>query len=181
MTPETAVLLQRAAARRLILEGLLDSIPPDSWERQAPGDAWSARSHLAHLATIDELVLPIVRQASDGNPVLWLGGPEPGDLELKRTAALVSVAGASTAQLRAAMSATRETVARAVGSLPQHALERLVRMARTEDGWSVPAAWPLRTYLAGWAEHDGVHEEAIRRAMTAPPDFSTVALIRGRG
>jgi hypothetical protein len=159
---------------------LLDSIPATYLERQAPDDRWSARNHLQHLATIDDLVLPLVQQAGAGNAVLWLAGPEPGDLERQRTAATDSVARASTDELRARMLVSREAVAGAVSRLPQLALERLVLTAGTEDGWSTPTEWSLRTYLAGWAEHDTVHEVAIRRAITAPPDLATVALMRRR-
>ena len=164
----------------MMLEGLLDSIPATYWERQASDDAWSARDHLRHLATIDDLVLPLVQNACAGCAVMWLAGPEPGDPERQRMAAMDSVAGASTAELRARMSASREAVTGAVSQLPHDALERLVRMASSANSRGRLQEWPLRTYLAGWAEHDTVHEGAIRRAMTAPPDLSAVALVRQR-
>jgi len=180
MNPEIAVLLQRAAGRRILLEGLLDSIPAAYWERQAPGDTWPAIDHLRHLATVDDLVLPIVQQAAGGRGSVWLGGRKPTDLGQKREAAMNRVAGMSITGLRSRVRSSREAVAVVVGRLPTSSLDCVVRAAASDDGWSAPPEWPLRAYLAGWAEHDTIHGEAIRRAITSPPDLAAVALVRRR-
>lgn len=46
MIPEVAVIARRAAARRAMLDGLLDAIPPSFWEYCAPEDAWTVRNHV---------------------------------------------------------------------------------------------------------------------------------------
>jgi hypothetical protein len=63
-------------------------------------------------------------------------------------------------------------------SLPQ--LEAGIRIAGVTDRWGAPRRWTLREYLEAWTRHDPEHEESIRRAISTPPDLSTVVLTQRR-
>jgi hypothetical protein len=62
---------------------------------------------------------------------------------------------------------------------PWH-LETLLFVPGMANSWGEPFRLSLREYLAAWPSHDSEHEAAMRRAITAPPDMSAVALTRRR-
>jgi len=182
--PEVRTLVERAAARRHMLEGLNESIPEEFWARQAPDDDWPALDHLRHVATIDGMVVELVQAAERPGEALWVGGTrDAAELEGRRLALMEAVAGQSVEELGETMRASREGAVEAVLALPQGALDREVRVAGVLTPWGKPHAFSLRAYLGAWAGHDGEHEAAIRRAIETPPDFTTLTLAarRGRG
>lgn len=181
MIPEVAVIARRAAARRAMLDGLLDAIPTSYWEQRAPGDAWSVRNHLEHVATADRPLLALLEEARRGTGEAWLGGPEPGAFLRARDEAMTEVSALPIGDLRDLLCASRAAVETALATLPFAACECAVRVAGAEDRWGMPVAWPLRTYLASWAGHDGLHEAAIRNAITSPPDLVTIMQARRGG
>lgn len=178
MTPEIAVIVQRASARRQVLEGLLDALPGEYWEQRAPGDSWSVRNHVEHLATVDRPLVSLLEDAHRGATECWLGGPGAGALLDAREAGMVALAGVEARELRLLLRRERAAVESALAALPPSACDCTVRIAGAIGSGGEPAAWPLRTYLASWAEHDGLHEAAIRVAIAAPPDLATVMLLR---
>src|SRR5512141_1099719 len=76
MLAEVRVLLERSAARRLTLEGLLDALPADYWDRAAAGEAWSIRQHVGHLAGADEMMSELVEDVLSGAASAWVGRTE---------------------------------------------------------------------------------------------------------
>lgn len=179
MLPEVRVLLERAQRRRHAIEDLLRSAPASFWQRVAEGDAWSARAHVAHLATMDAPMVRLTQRAVAGERAAWLWDAEdPVVLEAARRHAMAALADSSADELSEALSEARATLVPALAALLPEGLEMLVMVAGASDGWGTPRSWPLRTYLAHWAEHDAIHEAAIRAAFTTPPDLSAVALTR---
>jgi hypothetical protein len=70
-----------------------------------------------------------------------------------------------------------------VGTVARLGLEALGREIRlpARDAWSPPGAISVRAYLAQWAEHDALHEGAIRRAIAnqpGPGDLAAAAFAR---
>lgn len=178
MIPEVAVIARRAAARRAMLDGLLDAIPPSFWEYCAPEDAWTVRNHVEHVATADRPLLALLEEARWGTGEAWLGGPEPGAFLRERDEAMTEVSALTIGDLRELLRVSRAAVEAALATLPFAACECMVRVAGTEDRWGMPVEWTLRTYLASWAAHDGLHEAAIRTAITSPPNL--VAIMQAR-
>ena len=178
MLPEIRVLIERAEMRRAALEGLLEAVPGDYWDRRAPEDEWSAVEHLRHVATVDDLLVSLLREVESGLDEVWLAGGAPsGD---DRIAAMRSVEGLSVEELAGRMRGARQRAARQVGRLGQVALETAVIMPGAVDAWGMPVRWPLRRYLVAWVEHDDVHGTAIRRAISTPPDLSTIMVTQRR-
>lgn len=175
--PEIRTLVERAAARRQVLEGLIESVPDDYWERQA-GDAWTALDHLRHVATVDAMLVELLEAAQESNEELWAGNTnDVAMLEARRVALMDRVREQPVETLVETMRESREGAVAAALQMPAAALDREVRVA------GAPQPLPLRTYLAIWAEHDSEHEAAIRQAIEAPPDASTLTLAarRARG
>ena len=182
--PEMRTLVERAAARRHVLEGLIASVPADYWERQASGDAWTALNHVRHVATVDRMLVELAEGAGRPGAGLWVGGTrDAGALESGRIALMEGVGEQGIDELVATMRDSREAAVEAMLALPVEALDREVRVAGVLTPWGEPHVFTVRAYLAAWAEHDGEHEGAIRRAIETPPDATTLTLAarRARG
>ena len=182
--PEIRTLVERAAARRQVLEGLIESVPDDYWERQASGDAWSALDHLRHVATVDAMLVELVEAAQDPDEELWAGKTSDAEvLEARRVALMDRVREQPVETLLETMLESRAGAVEAVLGMSVETLDREVRVAGVQTAWGEPQAFPLRSYLAVWAEHDGEHEAAIRQAIETPPDVTTLTLAarRARG
>ena len=181
MHPELATLLQRARTNRAVLRGLIDAIPPDYWPRRSEGDAWDALDHLRHVATVDELVVDLAEAAGDGARELWLAGTaNQRDLAERRERLRESVSEHDPHGLVTLMEASREAAETAIGELPPASLEAVVRVAGVVTAWGEPQRFTLRGYLAAWAEHDGEHDRAIRRAIETAPAPSVLSLAARR-
>ena len=176
--PEIRTLVERAAARRQMLEGLIESVPDDYWERQASGDDWTALDHLRHVATVDGMLVDLLEAAQEPGRALWAGDTsDEAELDARRVALMDGVREQTVEALGETMRESREGAVETVLGMPVAALDREVRVAGSPQGF------PLRTYLAVWAEHDSEHEAAIRRAIETPPDATTLTLAarRARG
>ena len=179
MLPEVRVLVERAEAHRFALEGLLDAIPDSYWPRTAPGDAWPARTHLQHLATIESLTDETVRAFLAGASDAWVGGASTtGMLAERRSALLAEVAESTVPELRELMRDSRRELSASLAALAPVHLDGSVFVAGLADAWGQPLRFSLREYLRSWPEHDGDHEGAIRRAIATTPDLSAAALVR---
>lgn len=179
MLPELQVLLERAAARRAMLDGLLDVIPVEDWERRAEGDAWTIENHVQHLATIEGLMIETVDAVIAGERELWAGGRERlSEFVEARALAMAEVGGLEPAELRTEMAQSRAAMNQAIAVLEAWHLEATVRISGVVDSWGRPVGMSLRAYLRAWPEHDLEHDAAIRRALQARPDLSTAAMVR---
>ena len=181
LVPEVRTLLERAEARRLVLEGLIASVPREYWERRAPEDAWSAFDHFCHLATIDSFLSELLAAAAEAGQILWVAGTSDArELEARRILMMESVTALGIPELREAMRQSRAVTVEALQALPPESLGRDVRVAGVDSPWGEPRVFALRAYLTLWAEHDSDHEGAIRRAIETPPDASALSLAARR-
>lgn len=181
LVPEVRTLLERAEARRLVLEGLIASVPREYWERRAPEDAWSAFDHFCHLATIDSFLSELLAAAAEAGQSLWVAGTSDArELEARRILMMESVTALGITELREAMRQSRAVTVEALQALPPESLGRDVRVAGVDSPWGEPRVFALRAYLTLWAEHDSDHEGAIRRAIETPPDASALSLAARR-
>ena len=183
--PEMRTLVERAAARRHVLEGLIASVPEDYWDRRAPDDAWTALEHVRHVATVDAMVVELLEAAERPEEELWAGGVrDVAELEARRVELMEAVRDQDIHELVVTMRESREAVVVALLAIRVEALDREVRVAGVVTPWGEPHASSLRAHLTGWAgQHDGEHEAAIRRAIETPPDVTalTLAARRARG
>ncbi len=182
--PEVRTLFERAAARRHVLEGLIASVPDDFWARRAADDDWTALDHVRHVATFEGIVIELADAARRPGEELWVGNArEAAALEARRIRLMEGVAEQGITELAATMRASREAAVEALAALPQAALDREVRIAGATAPLGAPHTFTVRACLAIWAEHDGEHEAAIRRAIETPPDLTalTLAARRARG
>ena len=179
--PEMRTLVERAAARRHVLEGLIASVPEDYWDRRASDDAWTALDHVRHVATVDGMVVELAEAAERPGEGLWVGGTrDAAALEARRLGLMDGVRDQDIDELVATMRASREAVVGALLALPVEALDREVRVAGVLTPWGEPHTFSLRAYLTAWAEHDGEHDAAIRRAIETPPDVTALTLAARR-
>lgn len=176
--PEISSILQRAHSNRLLVDQLLDHVPEDRWDNRAEGDAWPARAHLAHLATIDTLTLELLTRP-EGNAFQL-----NADVLMRRTLLINEVVHEPVDQLRERMRSSRAALREHIASFDEDTLAHDVVIA-TPGAYPPEQSVSLRAYLAAWAEHDAEHTEAIRAAVTAsiqPGALSaTVRLRRERG
>ena len=174
-------LVERAAARRHVLEGLIASVPDSYWDRQASDDAWTALDHVRHVATVDSMLVELAGAAGRLGEELWVGGTRyTATLEGLRVGLMDGVGEQSVGDLAETMRESRAAAVEGLLALPAAALEREVRVAGVLTPWGEPHAFTLRAYLTAWAEHDGEHEAAIRRAIETPPDATALSLAARR-
>lgn len=169
VNPEVRMLAERASARRLALLGLVEVVPGDYWSRREPGEPWTARNHLEHVATADALLRDAIAAACTGEP---LSVP----YEARRAHLMTEVAPAQLAGVLERMTWERSLTTRALDRLPGEALDAVLMLPGVVDQFGRATAWPLRQLLTAWAEHDTVHEHGIRLAVTAPPDAGALAV-----
>ncbi|HEX6029835.1 MAG TPA: DinB family protein [Tepidiformaceae bacterium] len=168
MELEVRLLAERASVRRISLLGLLEVIPPDFWPRREPGEEWTARNHLEHVATADallrETIDAVVRQA---------------DLEVsyieRRAQLMDAAAGVSLLELRDRMETERAATIASLAGVDALLLDELILIPGSVDSFGQGVALPLRTVVTAWAEHDTGHEIAIRTAITTHPDAASLA------
>lgn len=173
--PEVRVLLERAERWRAELDSLLGVIPRDHWVRAAPGDPWPARTHLAHLATIDAPVTELFEAATSGaHELLPFGAATMDDLRGARAALLDTATERADGELLACLAPARRRAMEALSRLSARHLDLPVRFPAA-GAWSRPASVTLREYAAAWATHDGEHAAAIRAAIATAPSPAAMA------
>lgn len=175
--PEIRLVMERALARRAVLEDLLDVVPREFWQRaEAPGE-WDAHTHLAHLAAMDEPMPALFGAALQGERELVpLGATTAADWMAARDRLLESTAGLPIAELRQRLARSRAAAIEALARLTPPHLELPVRLAVAVDSWGRPACLPLRAYLSAWVDHDLDHAAAIRRAIAVAPSPGHLAI-----
>lgn len=176
MLAELAVLVGRAAAAREQLEALLGVVPDAYWDRREAGDPWTARTHLQHLATIDDPTRALFAAAGAGGALAPFGAVAAGPYEAARVALLASVADLPVTALVERMRAERAAALSALAVLDVDELETPVLLPSVVDAWHRPVTVPLRQYAAAWAVHDADHTAAIRRAIARVPGPADLAL-----
>lgn len=178
MLPEVRVFVERAGARRQSLLGLVAAIPTAYWPRTAPGDAWSARNHLEHVATADAFLDGIIASLVDGAETWLAGTADPRDLLAARAEAMQRFEGAPLDAILKAMTLARTRLAQSLAVLERSHLLEPVFIAGHVSAWGEPRSITVGSYLGAWAAHDSAHESAIREAVSTPPDLVAVALTR---
>lgn len=158
------------------LEALLDVIPEGYWERREAGDPWTARTHLQHLATIDDPTRALFAAAGGGGTLAPFGVIAAGPYEAARAVLLDSVADLPVAALVGRMRAERAEALAALAALGVDELDTPVLLPSVVDAWRRPVTVSLRQYAAAWAVHDAEHTAAIRRAIARTPGPGDLAL-----
>ncbi len=178
MLPEVRVFLERANARRQSLLGLAAVIPEGYWPRTAPGDLWSARNHLEHVASADAFLEDMVASLVAGTETWLARTTDPGDLVSVRAAAMAALAPLPVDDLVSAMGESRVALAASLALVDRAHLLAPVFVAGYVSAWGEPRPVAFSSYLDTWAAHDGAHELAIRDALSTPPDLVAVAMAR---
>jgi len=172
MLPSVRVFIERAIARRTSLLGLVDSLPADYWQRATHSGAWTAKQHLAHVATTDRLVVRVIESISLESPF--------ANLAEDRLAAIAEAEDQPVAELLDRMAEERTALVAVFARITPVDLEASLPVPGTRTPWGEPVAILVSSYLDSWARHDGDHEEGIREAIATPPDLSAVALAKRR-
>jgi hypothetical protein len=167
--PELESLLARAGTNRYLLLQLLEQVTDDGWAYRAGGDAWTAREHLAHVATIDGVTESLLRAPADGAYRL------DEALQGRRVADMIAASLESIAELFERLAASRASLTSFIAGLDDARLALPVRVS-VAGGWPPERQMSLRAYLASWAEHDAGHTGAIRAAIAIPPGPNELAL-----
>jgi Mycothiol maleylpyruvate isomerase N-terminal domain len=179
MLLEVRTLAGRAIASRVQLDDLLDVVPAGHWQRSEPGAAWTARNHLEHLATVDRSLEADIERTREGDS--WIGGSaDAAAFRAARAEAIARLSDHKEGELRTLMQNARRGVTLALGRIGPNQLETRLFVPGMPDRWGQPASVSLREYLVSWANHDREHADAIRRAVTTPPDLSAAALAMSR-
>lgn len=171
--PEVRTYLERAAAARAMLDGLLDVLSEAHLLLNAGAGEWDVRTHLAHVATADGPVAALLREVERGRPAALAPEGEAAFFEM-RARAIEQATNFPLAALREMMAESRHETEATVRTLSASHLDLSVALP-ARDAWGRQASIAVRDYLAAWAVHDVDHERTVRRAIVQSPSPAALA------
>lgn len=140
------------------------SVPADDWSKLSPGGIWQARDYIAHLASIDPLLVGIVRgfQREDG-PGDNRGSERSFDIDEWNEGKILERRSRSIEELISEMAACRVDLVAAFEDFTNEHLDRTFRFRG--DSKRSPRDTTVAEFLRGLVYHDRWHMEDARRAM----------------
>lgn len=173
MNPVVRVLVQRASSARFQLTELIAVLSDETLERREASDAWSARTHAAHVLSSDDPLLELLTVQGVEAFADWLR-----TLGERREAAIAAAATEDIQSLVSRAAEVRHTLIPALAALTTTDLELTAAIPGMRSAWGDERNISLLDYLYAWSTHDPQHEQAIRRSILTRPDLSAVALTR---
>ncbi len=173
MEPAIADLIDELEANRAMFTALCLACGPGDVMRAGPGDHWSVRDHVAHVASYDQLV--IGHLASGERPSLASSDPSLG--------VLMDGDAWNAAEIERRESRDTTSLLDEMEQLRARSLEMLAASSASDvkrevyfpgDARRAPGPVPLRLWLRYWSKHDMLHAQAIVRAipqLAANADF----------
>lgn len=148
-------------------EHLCRSLAPGELEAVVPGSHWTVRDYVAHLCTIDGLIVPrFAAMVGQRAPLPDTPIPNPFDIDEWNEKAVRSRRGRSIEELLAEAAIHRERLLAAVGEMTDAHLDREILYGGDRKVLNIP---PSRVRFGGllWgvAIHDPTHTRDIVRAL----------------
>jgi hypothetical protein len=149
-------------------EAFCHSLSEEQLARRVPDSTWLVRDFAAHLGTLDTALLrwfgavPVV--ADGGPPVAATDEDgEPFDVDAFNDAQVAARREWTLDQVFAEASANREKLVTLLGGLTQEQIDRPMHFGG--DAKRPAGDIPLKTFLAGWAQHDPIHVADMLKAL----------------
>ncbi len=167
MNPRTQLVIDEMARHRRQFEHLCHSLSEDELAAQIPGSHWTVKDYIAHLCTIDGLIVagfgPMVGQQM---PAPAVAMPDPFDIDEWNDAAVLPARGRSIDDLLAEGAVHRERMNELVGAMTDQHLDVVIPYGGDRKSLNLPKSMVrFGGLLWGIAIHDPTHTRDILEAI----------------
>lgn len=167
MTSATALrVIEQIKHERVRFEAFCRSLSDDELHRPVPDNVWIVKDFIAHLATLDPLLVRWFDGVASGDANAGTtidGGSGPMDLDDFNEQEVVKRRSWSLDQLFGEAAANREILINSLSRLEDEHVDAITHFAG--DNKRPPADIPLKLFLAGWARHDAIHVADMLKAL----------------
>lgn len=170
MSETVQKVIEEIVANRERFEEFCLSLSDDELSRPVPNSTWLVRDFIAHLDTLDPMLVSWLSAVADGNPpetTRDLDG-RPFDVDAYNDA---EVEARRDWPVRKVLDEARTNRAALIGVLERLTEEQVSQMMKfAGDAKRPPAEIPLKVFMAGWAQHDPIHVADMLRALPERAD-----------
>lgn len=167
MNPRVRLVIDEFARHRTQFETLCRALTPSELLTPIPGSHWTVRDYIAHLCTIDGLIVPgFAAQVGQSAPLPNVPFPNPFDIDDWNDSAVRARADASIEDLLAEAAVHRERMVRAISEFTDAHLDNIIDYGGDRKTLNLPKSKVrFGGLLWGIAIHEPTHTRDIIRAL----------------
>ncbi len=169
MNPRIQLVVDEFARHRRQFTVFCHALTPDELATPIPGSHWTVFDYIAHLCTIDGLIVPgFAAQVGDSAPLPDTPFPNPFDIDEWNDAAVQSRRNASIDDLLAESDIHRERMIRSISKFTDAHLDAIIDYGGDRKSLNLPKSKVrFGGLLWGIAIHEPTHTRDIIRALPA--------------
>lgn len=167
MNPRVRLVIDEFARHRTQFETLCRALTPSELLTPIPGSHWTVRDYIAHLCTIDGLIVPgFAAQVGQSAPRPDVPFPNPFDIDDWNDSAVRARADASIEDLLAEAAVHRERMVKAIAEFTDAHLDNIIDYGGDRKTLNLPKSKVrFGGLLWGIAIHEPTHTRDIIRAL----------------
>jgi len=167
MNPRVRLVIDEFARHRTQFETLCRALTPSELVTPIPGSHWTVRDYIAHLCTIDGLIVPgFAAQVGQSAPLPNVPFPNPFDSDDWNNSAVRAHADASIEDLLAEAAVHRERMVRAISEFTDAHLDNIIDYGGDRKTLNLPKSKvQFGGLLWGIAIHEPTHTRDIIRTL----------------
>lgn len=167
MNPRIRLVVDEFARHRVQFETLCRELSEGELAAAIPGSPWTVKDYVAHLCTIDGLIVPgFAAMVGQQAPLPDTPFPQPFDIDDWNEAAVRSRADRTIDDLLAEAAGHRELLIRAISEFTDEQLDRVIDYGGDRKTLNLPKSRVrFGGLLWGIAIHDPTHTRDILRAL----------------
>ena len=167
MNPRVRLVIDEFARHRTQFENLCRALTPSELLTPIPGSHWTVRDYIAHLCTIDGLIVPgFAAQVGQSAPRPDVPFPNPFDIDDWNDSAVRARADASIEDLLAEAAVHRERMVKAIAEFTDAHLDNIIDYGGDRKTLNLPKSKVrFGGLLWGIAIHEPTHTRDIIRAL----------------
>lgn len=161
--------IDKMAEERARFVSWVRAVPDEQWANVSPDGTWQARDYVAHLASIDPLLVGLMRNfQADGRIEEGSGLGRAFDIDEWNEGKILERRTRSIEELIADMAANRVVLNAAMAGFTDGQLDRGFHFGG--DAKRSPRDLQVHQFLSGLVYHDRWHMEDARRALEGEPE-----------
>lgn len=167
MNPRTRLVIDEFARHRTQFEHLCRSLSDEELDAQVPGSHWTVRDYIAHLCTIDGLIVagfaPMVGMTMPPSPTPM---PSPFDIDEWNDAAVLPARGRTVDDFLSEGAIHRERIVQLIEAMTDVQLDAVIPYGADRKSLNLPKSMVrFGGLLWGIAIHDPTHTRDILEAL----------------
>ncbi|MEO8538532.1 MAG: DinB family protein [bacterium] len=177
MNPRVQLVIDEFARHRTQFTTLCHSLSAEELAAPIPGSHWTVRDYIAHLCTIDGLIVPgFAAQVGQSAPLPDVPFPNPFDIDEWNDSAVSARTNASIDDLLAEANTHRERMVKAIAEFTDAQLDAIIDYGGDRKTLNLPKSKVrFGGLLWGIAIHEPTHTRDIVRALPARAEEPWIA------